>query len=158
MMGKYKKEFDELLSKAAFFSHADKAFDCSGEEDVISSIEEPYNKIKLGVACKSAALKTIIDMFSPEKKAFNAKDQEMIAWKSILDRAINKAREFAFHEMQTEMIPFNLQRAEWRYSQGKFDEALEAWRDVLRINPDNEYVYTRLSKVIDILDRQAEQT
>jgi tetratricopeptide (TPR) repeat protein len=158
MMDKYKKEFIELSSKAASFRHTDKAIDYIGKEDVISSIEDPYNKIKMGVSCKLSALKTVIDMLSSNKNARNAKDQGKVAWKSIMDRAVNKAREFAFHEMQAEMIPFNLQRAEWLYSRGKLDEALEAWRDVLRINPDNEYVHARLSKVIDGLDRQTEQT
>ena len=65
------------------------------------------------------------------------------------ESALVELGKFNSIEIREKLLAFNLARAERLLKAGRVDDAIAAWEEVLMVNPDNEYIRSKLSQHFD---------
>ncbi|MBW2304806.1 MAG: hypothetical protein JRF57_13975 [Deltaproteobacteria bacterium] len=147
MIERHKKEFTELLRKIESIN-----IDQSANHDDMGSlfrvIEDDYRKIQRSLAAKREDLKIISDILGHSYSSNDTATYNQL--KSATDKVIRNLNNYAFFGMKERLIPFNFEKGNWLFSRGRIKEALDSWEEVLRVNPDNEYVHSMLLETINI--------
>ncbi|MHA1146359.1 MAG: hypothetical protein ACTSRW_16605 [Candidatus Helarchaeota archaeon] len=147
MIKRHKKKFTELLRKIESIN-----IDQSGNHDdmgsLFSVIEDDYRKIQRSLSAKREDLKIISDILG---HSYGSNDTAIYnQLKPEIDQLIRSLNNYAFFEMKEGLIPFNFEKGNWLFSRGRIDEALDSWEEVLRVNPDNEYIHSILLETKNI--------
>lgn len=150
MVEKQKKEFSELLRKIDAIK-IDALANCNnGLDEFFQNIEDDYRKIQYGVSTKLEDLKSISDILGQSHSSNNIEKPNDNTLKLVTTKAINKTNDYAFFEMKKKMIPFSLDKGKWLFEQGRIGKALDTWEEVLKINPDNKYVHSKLLEIMNL--------
>lgn len=151
MLEKHKEDFSELLKKIET-TNIDQHASCNNDLDkFFQNAKKNYQKIQHSLATKLEDLKIISDILNPCHSRNNVGNYADDSLKLVTDKAADKISNYVFFEMQESLIPFNLEKGKLLFDQGRIDEALDAWEEVLKVNPDNEYVHSKLLEIRDIL-------
>ena len=149
MIEKNKKHFSELLRKidATDTCHSPSRIDKL--DKFFQNVQHEYRKIQCDVATKLENLKITSDILNESHGRNNIKKNEDDSLKLATDKAIAEVTNFAFFEIQGKLSSFNLKKGKQLFEQDRIEEALDAWEEVLKVNPDNEYIRSKLEQIID---------
>lgn len=146
MIERHKKEFTELLRKIEAIN-IDQSARYNDLDALFQGIEDDYRKIQSGLAIKREDLRIISDILDQSHGGNNS--LEGYPLKVATDKAIHETSNYAFFEMLERLIPFNLEKGNCLFNRGRIEEALDAWEEVLRVNPDNEYIHSKLLEIMN---------
>jgi len=149
MIEKHKKNFSELLSKIDEIDMDRSSSFTNDFDEICKNIENSYGKIQRSLANKLEDLNIVSNIFYRSSHTDETARHGGASLSSVADKAIDKINNFTFFEMIEKLIPFNLKKGNWLFDQGRVEEALDAWEAVLKVNPDNEYVHSKLSRMIN---------
>ena len=130
---------------------ANRDHSASGNNDLdkfFHDVEDNYRKIQHGVVAKLADLRILSDLLNQSNDADNIKMQGKALLSSITDKAITAVSEPVFLGKKEEWISFYLNKAEWLLGKDRLAEALDAWEEVLKIDPDNNFIHSKLEKIL----------
>jgi len=144
MIDLYKERFSELLRRIETIN-MDQSVNHDHMGSLFRRIEDDYRQIQGGLAAKLEDLKIISNSLD---HSYSSNDG-IVQLKPATDKAQHKLNNYAFFEMKERLIPFNLKKGDWLFKEGRIEEALNAWEEVLKVNPDNEYVHSRLLQIMD---------
>jgi len=149
MIEKYKKDFSELLKKIETVG-IDQSPSCNKELDkFFRNVENDYRKNQSGLFAKIENLKITSDILDHKHGGRNIEKPNDNPLKLATDKAIGKISNYVFFEMRERLIPFNLKIGKWLFGQGRIEETLDAWEEILKVNPDNEYIHSKLLEMMD---------
>lgn len=117
-------------------------------EKSLQLAENEYRKLKSGAVAKLEDLKVISDILDRANGWDVHKSQNNDSLKLATYKAIIEMARYGSFEIPEKLIDFNLNKADCLYRQGKINEALDAWENVLKVNPDNQFVH---SKILEIM-------
>lgn len=144
MVDLYKERFSELLRRIETIN-MDQSVNHDHMGSLFRRIEDDYRQIQGGLAAKLEDLKIISNILDHSCSSTDS----IVQLKPATDKAQHKLNNYAFFEMKERLIPFNLKKGDWLFKEGRIEEALNAWEEVLKVNPDNEYVHSRLLEIMD---------
>ncbi|RLB83493.1 MAG: hypothetical protein DRH17_02445 [Deltaproteobacteria bacterium] len=155
MVEKHKKDFSALLRKIESLN-LDQISICNNKPDeFLQSVEDDYRKIQRSMVTRRENLGIISDILDQCHCCNSNEDYSSKSLRLVVDKAIGKVNNYVFFEMRERLAPFNLKKGEWLFKQGRIEEALDVWEEVLRVEPDNKYIHSKLSQIIDNWDQDA---
>lgn len=140
MLENHKTAFSKLLTKINAIDISASSSSSDSLETEFSDIEDQYRKLRWATFTKREEMKITSDILN-QRYDSNHIEKPNNSLKQATDKIITEIDPF---EMQEKMIPFNLKKGNWLLRQGRIDEALDAWEEVLKVNPDNEYIHSKL--------------
>ncbi len=67
--------------------------------------------------------------------------------KKSIDKALEKTARFIFFEIFQNLLPINQARGDYFLDQADFENAFSSFKNILRIDPNNKHVHSRLSSL-----------
>jgi len=135
----------DLNNLTAFKKNIPKFFD---------SIQKIFLEIQRSLPVKLDDLKVVSDIYYHTNNRNRTEGRTTSSFNQVINAAMLAITEYIF-EMNQQMIPFYLKKGDWFFTQGRLEEALDAWEVVLKVSPDNEYIHSKLSQIMDTLENQA---
>jgi hypothetical protein len=143
------KYFSTLLKKATSIG----ANGYSGSEDevekLMQEIEDNYRRIKRCLVSDLDDLQTIADIFNLQQNFIETNVQNSEFWRVTLNKAVEEEGRFLFFEIKEKMAPFYRKKGDWQLAHDKIDKALDSWEEVLKIDPNNEYIQKKLDEIVE---------
>ncbi|MBN1843443.1 MAG: hypothetical protein JW883_14320 [Deltaproteobacteria bacterium] len=149
MIEKHKKALTDLLNKINVTNIEQLASSKDEPDKFFQNVEDTYRQIQGCAASKLEELQIVSDMLVRYQVGNANESANSDSLTLTTDKAINKISNFAFFEMQEKLIPFDLEKGKCLFRQGRVEEALDTWEEVLKVNPDNEYIHSKLLKTMN---------
>ena len=143
----YRQAFEALLQQCAKIDFTDQASANSDLQRRVKHIDETCTGIKTSVCSKIESHTIIADILnhfdddSPVDKTG--------CFSGFQQKIIENAIRFARFEMDERLIQFNIAKGSWYAENEEFEQALAAWEDVLKIDPDNGVVRKKITTLLD---------
>lgn len=150
MKSALKKDFSELLNKIDAIDIGLSANCDDSLDEIFRNLEDQYRRIQRATLPKLEDLKIVSDIIDQYHTCNKNEKYSYASLKPTINKSIGKISNYAFFEMQEKLIPFYLKKAEWLWGEGRITEALDAWEEVLKVNPDNEYIHSKLSGIMNV--------
>ena len=118
------------------------------DQSFFNETEHSLEALACSMGVRLEDMKIISDIVQKQDVSSNRQDFE---WRSI-DLLIGKARNIiskatAF-ELKRKLVSFNIMKGRHLMENNKISQALDAWEDVLTVDPCNKDVHSELDKII----------
>ena len=145
MAGKVKIGILPLLEKVDRFAEEEPE---KYDQSFFNETEHSIEALTCSMGVRLEDMKIISDIVQKQDVSSNRQDFE---WRSI-DLLIGKARniisKMTAFELKRKLVGFNIMKGRHLMENNKISQALDAWEDVLKVDPCNKDVHTELDKII----------
>jgi len=145
MIDNLKNNFSKLLT----VSNAIGIKDSENSTAIFKHFDESYTSIRRKAASKIENLKIISDILSRYYDPNHIATGSNNSLKFLTDNMIDDMRYYVSFYSKEELIPFILKKGECLFNQGKIENAFNTWEDVLKVNPDNELIHSKLREILN---------
>jgi len=141
-MIKYKKIIKEFLNKINF-ADIDSFSDNEVQEFAINE-DKKYHKIRNTCINKIEEAKIIADIMINHQCLNNSDHSISKFLNKLLKKTTDDIENDLYNELVELIVNYNIKTGNWLYNQGRTEEALYLWEDALKVNPQNEYIHSKL--------------
>lgn len=149
MLENHKSDFSNLLTKIDAIDISASSSSNDAIEAKFTNIENEYKKIRKATRTKLEEMKITSDILN-QRYDSNHIEKPNNSLKQATDKIIAETGPAHSFEMQEKMIPFYLNKGDWLFKQDRIEEALHAWEEVLSVNPDDEYIHSKLLETMNL--------
>jgi len=116
--------------------------------EIFKNIEGAYMTIRKDAVVEIEDLKIISDILSRHCGLNHRGTSDKNSLKCLTDNMIDHISNFASFGTKGELIPFILKIGERLFNKGRIKEAVCTWEDLLKIDPDNEFIHSKLREIM----------
>lgn len=148
MIDYFRNAFTELIVKteSLYFNHSQTSVQFF--ETLLKNIEDEYQLIQKKLIFKLEELKIIENIITNDLEDTDYKTTIDMPTKEIITEAIDEMVGLLFELAPQKLKPYYFNKGCWLYNQGEIRQALNAWENVLKVDPDNRYIHTKLKEII----------
>jgi len=147
MLESNKIKFSELLKRI----NSTKIDAITNEADVerfYSQIKDEYYNIQCDILKKRENLIVVSSILGGYYFNNNSEENYNDDIKFLIDSTIGAVNNLLVCEIQEKLIRFNIEKGKWFFERGQYNKAMDAWEEVLKVNPDHEYIHSKLNEMI----------
>ncbi len=151
MVKNYQKNISELFLKVG---------DRDTEPDIFyETVEHDYRELEYSMINKHEDLKIILDLLRmhPANKNFGDDGRKLLNKPIDTATAFNNTQYCLLNQLQQGLVPHHINHGKWLFENGKIQEAFIPWETVLKLNPYNDNIHSKLIDIIDVNSRSTKK-
>jgi hypothetical protein len=114
---------------------------------LLEKAEPDCHRTQAAAVAKHEELKIALDIFNQASSNDAPTKYKFYSCKAITEKATAETAKFAFRQSREDLIASHLRKAGCLFHQSRVNQALDAFEEVLKVNPDNEHIHYKLLQI-----------
>ena len=122
---------------------------CSGNiTTLFEKAERNRHRIQSATVAKHEELTIALDILNQAHSNADPEKYKYSSFKSITEKATVKTAKSAFRQLRGNLVNSHFRKGARLFRQSLFDEALDAFDEVLKLSPENKHIHYKLFKIV----------